>query len=145
MTAGLERVAALPGTKVTLSAARPAVGDLALTLNEKPGKLTAAEAGRESARFELRGKTRWELTAADGPRATRLAGLLLLRTDTPPSVRIDWPRGDVVLKQLKPLRLAVTAADDFGLSESVARVPPGRREALAAAGPVRRHRPPAED
>jgi len=117
VTANLGKLAALPGTRVTLSALDPPQADLKLEINDRGRVLRPQDAGRLAHEFTLIGPVRWELTATDGRRVRLCQGTLRLIADTPPTVRIRAPGRDLVLKEARPLKLDAVAVDDYGLRE----------------------------
>lgn len=141
VTENLQRLAALPGSTITLSALTPAAATLELLVGRDSCSLTSQPEGRQAYQFVLRSPVRWEFVAANASGRDRRSGWLTLRPDLPPTVRLTSPSRDVTLRNRRSLMLSVIASDDFGL-ESLAleyRVMGGRawqRQELGASGRV---------
>lgn len=118
-TANFHRLAALPGSTITISALRPAAATLALFLDRRACPLTSRPDGRQEHQFVLRAAVRWEFVATNASGRDRRGGWLTVQPDLPPTVRLTSPSRDVTLRNRRSLLLSVTASDDFGL-ESLA-------------------------
>lgn len=114
-TENVQRLAALPGSRITLSALTPAAAALELRLGREPCPLASQAEGRESYEFVLRSAVQWEFTAINTSGRDRRRGWLIIRPDFPPTVRLTSPSRDVTLRNRRSLMLGVTASDDFGL------------------------------
>jgi hypothetical protein len=113
---GLSSVKAPAGSRVCLSAAVPATGRLSLQVGKNACKL-ATTSDRASFAFTLVSDTTWRMAVEDATRAVTRQGRLRIAVDLPPTVRITYPRRDLTLDGLKPVKLAAIAGDDYGLSE----------------------------
>ena len=116
VTQGLNKLVALPGTRVTISALDPPHGDLALQINDKPCALKP-EGPRLAYEFTLAGDAAWALHAFDDRHGRFERGHLRLLYDRPPTIWMESPKQDFMLKELQPIKLSALAEDDYGLRE----------------------------
>lgn len=116
LNSNLTRLSALRGTRVSISALAPSTGRLALNVNARPCQLTPCAGNRLAHEFTLERDTNWEMGAGDRhPFPHR--GFLRLIEDEPPSIWMKYPARDLLLKELKPVKLSALASDDHGLKE----------------------------
>jgi hypothetical protein len=109
-------VKAPAGSRVALSAAVPATGRLSLQVGKRACKL-AASSDRATYAFTLTSDTTWHMAVEGSTRTVTRQGRLRIVADLPPTVRITYPRRNLILDTLKPIKLSAIAGDDYGLTE----------------------------
>jgi hypothetical protein len=118
-TTDLASVSAVVGTRVTVSGTVKGEGvSAALSLNGTPQAL-AVTAGRPvTGSFTLTRDTTWQLRTVDsaGRSMETPACRLKAVADRAPRITLGEPGRDVVLPEARPVRLAYSAQDDFGLT-----------------------------
>lgn len=116
LNVGFTSVKAPAGSCVTLSAAVPATGRLSLQVGKRACKF-AASSDRATYAFTLTSDTIWRMAVEDSARTVTRQGRLRIVTDLAPTVRITYPRRNLILDVIKPIKLSAIAGDDYGLTE----------------------------
>lgn len=116
LTRDLRSVKAPAGSVIAISALQPATGALALRLGKQACKL-ACSSDRASHTFTLNTTNPWQLTAFDERHSVSRTGIAFALVDQRPTVRFTYPKRDLTLDVLKPVKLAAVASDDYGLAE----------------------------
>ena len=142
LTEDLRRVNVPQGSAVSLSTLLPVTGELSLQVGKSACKLSR-EGERARYAFTPTADAAWRLAASDGQHTAIREGALRLVLDQRPSVRVTYPRRDLTLDTLKPVKLAAIASDDYGLTElALEYLAPGQKQwqrvQLGASGQVQR-------
>lgn len=142
VTSNLRSIKAPAGSTVAISALRPATGSVSLSIGKGACKL-ARDGSRATHAFTLTTTTPWRLTAFDDHHNVSRTGIMYALVDQRPTVRITYPKRDLTLETLKPVKLAAIADDDHGLAElALEYLLPGQkswqRTQLGASGNVQR-------
>ena len=119
LTADLASVAAITGTRVTVSGSVRGEGvSAALSLNGAPQALAVRAGEAAAGSFTLTRDTTWQLRAVDCDGRSMETPLCRLKAaaDRAPRVTLTEPGRDVALPEARPVRLAYSAQDDFGLT-----------------------------
>lgn len=106
------------GTRLTIRARRTESAEAVVQVGAAPPVEVAADGANVRHAFTAMQDVSWQLTARLGERQAAVGPYRVRVTaDRPPRVRIEEPGRDLRLDRLEPLRLVVTAEDDFGLAE----------------------------
>ncbi|MGQ9731651.1 MAG: hypothetical protein ACUVX8_10315 [Candidatus Zipacnadales bacterium] len=118
----LENVSALAGTRVTIAGTIAGKGVTAKwRLNQSERPLTIGPDRRVIARFTVTSDATWQLCAEDV--TGRLVSTPVFRIhmvpDQPPKIVLLEPGRNIAIPELRPMRLAYRAEDDWGLGRIV--------------------------